>query len=51
MRVSGGLSGAPTFFQGIDAILGVVFDVHEAETVETFAHHWGHALVDQASEA
>ena len=37
MRVTGGLSGSPVFFHGTDAILGVVFDVYEAETVETFA--------------
>jgi hypothetical protein len=36
MRVPGGLSGAPVFFQGTDAILGVVFHAHEVETVEEF---------------
>ncbi|MBZ0159010.1 MAG: serine protease [bacterium] len=36
MQVPGGLSGAPLFFQGTDAALGVVFHAHEVETVETF---------------
>lgn len=36
MQVPGGLSGAPVFFQGTDAILGVVFHAHEVETVEVF---------------
>ena len=36
MQVPGGLSGAPLFFQGTDAVLGVVFHAHEVETVETF---------------
>jgi hypothetical protein len=36
MQVPGGLSGAPIFFQGTDAILGVIFHAHEVETVETF---------------
>jgi len=37
IQVPGGLSGAPVFFQGTDAILGVVFHAHEVETVETFS--------------
>jgi hypothetical protein len=36
MQVPGGLSGAPVFFQGTDAIVGVVFHAHEVETIETF---------------
>ena len=36
MQVPGGLSGAPLFFQGTDAILGVLFHAHEVETVEVF---------------
>jgi hypothetical protein len=36
MQVPGGLSGAPIFFQGTDAVLGMVFHAHEVETVETF---------------
>jgi hypothetical protein len=37
IQVPGGLSGAPVFFQGTDAILGVVFHAHEVETVERLA--------------
>lgn len=37
IQVPGGLSGAPIFFQGTDAILGVVFHAHEVETVESFS--------------
>lgn len=38
MQVPGGLSGAPVFLQGTDAILGVVFHAHEVETVEAFGY-------------
>ena len=37
MQVPGGLSGAPIFLEGTDAILGVVFHAHEVETVESFS--------------